>query len=108
MTDTNTDQRLGSPWCWPVGRAHYDCNPQLTPQEWEALDTSMRRTGRGARWTRHAAAVLARLLEPLNDVLQLSRPCQATRHQTARVLLQEMHYRQTAFWAWTPDQWAEI
>src|SRR6266545_936082 len=108
MTDSDADQRLGDRWCWPVDRTRYDCNPRLTPQEWEALDSSMRRRGPGARWTRQAAAILQRLLKPLNDVLQLSRPCQATRHQTARVLLQEMHYRQTSFWAWAPAQWAEI
>jgi integrase len=51
---------------------------------------------------------LQRLIRPVNDVLQLMEASPWASQGTRKVLIQEMHRRQTSFWNWTHDAWIDI
>ncbi len=51
---------------------------------------------------------MERLLQPLNDALDVINPNKTSRPSTIRVILKEMNKRQTAFWNWEEKNWVEI
>ena len=88
-----------SSWVWPLNVSAYDCNPTLSDVECTAL--SSRFKGGQTKQERNASKLmLARLLQPIEDVLSFLHADANTRYDMIRVLLCEMHHRGTAFWAW--------
>jgi hypothetical protein len=60
-------------WQWPLHLDHYDCHPELTAEEWEALNLLQQRRAAGnMHWQVQTTGTLQRLLQPLDDVLDLT------------------------------------
>lgn len=105
-------RRIG--WQSPIDLGHYDRSPALTASEKTALDALVqRRIGRRAsRWPVRAKKALARLLQPLLDVLDLTdardgHQAAQLRSNVVRVLADEMQRRGTTYWAWSHAAWRE-
>jgi len=98
-----------SEWRWPVDITGYDTNHALYEVEKIALADLARRRADGGRrlWTR-VYACFERLLKPLNDVLDLTKPVLATRSGVNSVLLREMGERKSSFWGWSQEDWLNI
>lgn len=104
--------RIG--WRSPIDLGRYDRTPALTASEKAALDALIRRRigRRASRWPMRPKNALARLLQPLLDVLDLTdgrdgHQAAQLRSNVARVLTDEMHRRGTTYWAWSQDEWRE-
>ncbi|HEY0601880.1 MAG TPA: tyrosine-type recombinase/integrase, partial [Herpetosiphonaceae bacterium] len=96
-------------WTWPVDLAEYDQMPTLYADELEALAELVRLYEKGCqRWPPIVHTALARILRPLNDVLNSGHPQPAARSAVNGTLLREMYHRKQSFWAWNHDDWAEI
>jgi integrase len=96
-------------WRWPVNVTAYDTNHGLYEIERVALaDLARRRVGGKRRlWTR-AYTCFDRLLEPLNDVLGITKATSRTRSGVISVLLREMGERNSSFWGWGRNDWLDI
>lgn len=94
-------------WRWPLDLAAYDRTPVLSPDErLEVAYIAARNGVAGGQWSLRARAVLARLVQPIYDVVTLTRPTQREAwSETARTFLLEMHRRDAPFWAWSEDDW---
>ncbi len=114
MSETvGTGTEAGRRWRWPLDVTRYDRAPQLRPEEQNALSVLRQRTcgavTRTGPWPKATRAALQRLIVPLDEVLQLTAPGHSReRHGTVHILVHEMHNRQTAYWAWSRDEWLTI
>ena len=97
-------------WTWPVERRHYDCTPSLSKQEMIALELWISREERehGGGVPQHVRATLHRLIRPLSDVLNVTGASGSVGRGTVRFMLYWMLHRQTAFWAWSSEEWIEL
>lgn len=96
-------------WSWPFDQAAYDRNPVLTSIEQTELAAFVGRRRNGDRaWRQTTRTGLERLLLPLGEVLDFSGVDCYNRVGVLGLLLEEMHTRQSSFWAWTEAEWAEF
>lgn len=101
--------RMAPPhWQWPVDISSYDRTPQLSAQEQGELAVMVDRFARGILpWRNSSRIILQRLTHPLYDVFQLIETKTRFYSRIAHIMLEEMHYRQTSFWAWSESEWLE-
>lgn len=105
----NTHPRPDSEWRWLVDLRAYQRRPSLSLAEREALALLNGRFRLGLKaWPEPARAALARLLRPLYDVLEVTGACRAARNSAVHLTVEEMHQRQTTFWAWGESEWLEV
>jgi len=103
MTSKKTD------WCWPINLSFYDCSPELTKEEWSALEALFElRKNRNTHTPPLIKQALDRLMQPVSDVLDFAEAGDRDRRGLNRLLLCFMHQRQASFWAWELDDWLEI
>lgn len=96
-------------WQFPMTLEQYDRHPELTEPEKEALACFVRRfTGHMRSWPAETRPMLYRLLQPLQDVLDFLHIAAKYRATPLAVILQEMHERGVAYWAWSEQQWQDI
>ena len=94
-------------WVMALADRRYDRTPQLSSAERAALgELSESRT----RWPPALAATVARLTEPIDDVLAVVTPHAAWwgRYPARRALVTGMAARTDAFWAWDRDRWLRV
>jgi integrase len=93
---------------WQMDLTVYDRTSTLSYTEQSALAEVQQRRARranGGLWPHHLYASLERFLCPLCDaVAAIGTPVKYRGHAIG-LLLAAMHQRQTAFWAWSPDEW---
>ncbi len=101
---------ISTSWAWPVERRHYDCTPSLSQQELSSLWLWVSREERehGGGIPQHVRATLHRLVCPLSDVLSVTGANGSVVRGTIRFILHWMLHRQTAFWAWSSEEWIEL
>jgi hypothetical protein len=92
-------------WVWPVQLDAYDRQPALTTCEQTAIAYALEHLG--SRREKHRAVILQRLLQSLQDVLICLGSSQAEHYAPMRILLREMDRRNSAYWGWSSEQWAE-
>src|SRR2546426_11028132 len=85
-------------WHWPFDLAQYDRTPVLSETESTELNRQLWLT---QQVHSRIKAVLHRLIQPIEDVLRFIDAGDATRRDTIRFLIIEMHRRGTPFWAWS-------
>ena len=97
-------------WQMPVNPEAYDRTVTLALAELEAIESVIKHrfpapeTRRG----RHIHLQLARLLQPLQGVLSLTKPpLQMTRVSVLSFILREMRHRRKSFWGWSREEWVE-
>ncbi len=93
-------------WAWPINISTYDCNPLLSEAERVALRNRFKE--KQTKQERDSIKLaLHRLLQPVEDVLLFLHADSNTRYDMIRIILFEMHRRETAFWAWSAEEWLE-
>lgn len=98
----------GDSWIWPVNLVEYDTSTKLTNKETKTLEALCAPLDRGERSRPpNTARKLRRLLVPLNAVFDNIKMKRENGRWAVRVLLKEMHRRQTTYWAWSWDEWHE-
>ncbi len=91
---------------WPIPLATYDRTLTLSESERTQLARLFTQSGRQIhRPTRHA---LARLVRPLEEVLQYLRVSRNEFVSVIRLICFEMYQRGTSFWAWSLQTWQDI
>ena len=91
-------------WHLPVDLTAYDRSPAFRKQELLDLDQVMKRLFLPPV----LPASLERVIQPINDVLEVSTSYLKNRQYARRTLLVEMQRRRTPFWAWTSEDWMDI
>ena len=92
-------------WKFPIDISKYNRSPYLTKTEKEEIKLLVAKT---SSWRSNSRKIMERLLQPLNDALDVINPSRTSRPSTIRVVLKEMNKRQTAFWDWREEDWVEI
>src|SRR5690242_7213253 len=94
-------------WTWPVDLARYDRTPTLSRREKEQIAyLATRHVGSGAGpWPENCKAALARLIQPLREVLNRVTKDASFRHHAIRALMKEMHRRCRPYWSWSNEEW---
>ena len=94
-------------WVMALADRRYDRTPQLSAAEQAALGEL---SGSRTRWPPALAATVARLTEPIDDVLAVVTPHTAWwgRYPARRALVTGMAARTDAFWAWDRDRWLRV
>src|SRR5690242_15966393 len=101
--------RSDDEWRWLIDLRAYQRHRSLSASEREALALLNERFRAGQKaWPEPVRAALARLLRPLYDVLEVTGACKAARNSAVHLTVEEMHRRQTTFWAWSEDEWLEV
>jgi hypothetical protein len=96
-------------WRCPIDVARYDRNPVLDPHERAELALMTQYlTARNRHGVHRSARVLERLIQPIEDVLVVTRAPKGLRYDVVNLLVREMHQRQSAFWGWTRDTWIDV
>jgi len=96
-------------WKSPIDVEQYDRRPELSEPEKEALACFvMHFTGRMRSWPAETKPTLHRFVRPLQDVLDFLHIAAKYRATPLAVILQEMHERGIAYWAWSEEQWQDI
>ena len=96
-------------WSWPIDRTRYDQTPTLTPTEHADLTRLIARFDAGTNLvSRCFPPSLQRITQPLYDTLDWLGTKLQTRREVTNLLLREMCYRQTSFWAWDDDTWIDV
>src|SRR5258708_9387330 len=90
-------------WQMPIVPESYDRHPLLSDEEREAL----------TRYVQDHAAVyartrLARLEQPLMDVMHLRSQDKGRTCAVRKVMFEEMFRRGTTFWAWSYEDWCAV
>jgi hypothetical protein len=92
-------------WQFPIDVERYDRHPALTESEKEALACFVKHfTGRMRSWPAETKSPLHRLVQPLQDVLDVVHLAAKYRATPLAVILQEMHERGGPYWAWSEEQ----
>ena len=94
-------------WVMALADRRYDRTPQLSAAEQAALGEL---SGSRTRWPPALAATVARLTEPIDDVLAVVTPHTAWwgRYPARRALVTGMAARTDAFWAWDRGRWLRV
>lgn len=83
----------------------FDRSGTLSGEEREVIDYAVAHAGLYSARTHPLG--FERLLSPLLAALDFAGIPGAEHYYAVRVLLNEMHRRQTSYWAWSPDDWWE-
>ncbi len=95
-------------WQWPLHLDHYDCHPELTAEEWEALNLLQQRRAAGnMHWQVQTTGTLQRLLQPLDDVLDLTGANTGRRFHTIGYVIREMTRLEKPYWGWSTADWID-
>ena len=110
MTTVAHQHQTDAPlWRWPLAVEQYDRTAALAPAEREMLSGLIHRFDTGSiHWLPQARSVLARLLQPLEAVLDSTAASEHSRAGTLLFLLREMNAQGTSFWAWSRDTWVAL
>jgi hypothetical protein len=100
--------RQHSSWQWPVNLEGYDRKPDLTPHEREALAQAVRSIQAGHHLPPATLKALARLCQPLSDILAISQASKKISRHCMFFLFRRMLERQTSFWAWDQETWSSL
>ena len=92
-------------WQSPIEISKYNRSPYLTKSEKEELKNV---ANSSKNWCLTTYNILDRLLRPLNDSLDLFTSHLPSRSPVIKVILKEIDLRQTTFWSWKKEDWAEI
>ena len=92
-------------WQSPIDISKYNRSPYLTKTEKEEIKLVV---NKATNWHHKTYKILDRLLQPLNDAIDIFNPDLARRSPVIRVILKEINKRQTTFWDWQKEDWAEI
>ena len=109
-------QSLAPDPAWPAAEekdrlidvSAYDRSPALYRHEVQHLAKLVPRIGRRLPWLEDALEGLARLQQPIMDVMAATHASLQSRRSALAVFLFEMHQRQSSYWAWKNDGWCEI
>ena len=102
MTQSSS-QNTFAPFSWPLAVEHYDRSPELRQEERDELARLFEQSHDQIRSSTKRR--LKRLVDPLEDVLRFTRAPRNASSATIRIVCIEMYTRQTAFWAWSIDEW---
>ena len=94
-------------WVLALSANCYDRRPGLTEAERAAVGEL---AGQRTRWPPELSGALARLTEPIDDVLRIVTP-QAPwwgRYPARRALVAAMAAEDSAFWGWDRDRWLRV
>ena len=92
-------------WQSPIDISKYNRSPYLTKTEKEEIRLVV---NKATNWHHKTYKILDRLRQPLNDAIDIFNPDLARRSPVIRVILKEINKRQTTFWDWEKEDWAEI
>ena len=92
-------------WRFPIDISKYNRSPYLTKSEKEEIEKV---AYSGKNWGKKTYKILDRLLKPINDSLDLFTSHLPSRSPVIKVILKEINVRQTTFWDWKKEDWAEI
>lgn len=99
-------------WRWPLDLTQYDRDPRLRSDEQDALAVLVQRMlelTQSGRWPTAVRTALDRLTSPIDDVFRMTATGHwRERYGTVHLIVQEMHQRQTAYWAWSREDWLTI
>jgi integrase len=94
-------------WVLALSANGYDRQPRLTEAERAAVSEL---AGQRTRWPPELSGALARLTDPIDDVLRIVTP-QAPwwgRYPARRALVAAMAAEEGAFWGWDRDRWLRV
>ena len=94
-------------WVLALSASRYDRQPGLTDAERAAVGEL---AGQRTRWPPELSLTVARLTEPIDDVLRIVTP-QAPwwgRYPARRALIAAMAAEESAFWGWDRDRWLGV
>jgi site-specific recombinase XerD len=94
-------------WVLALSANHYDRRPGLSEAERAAVGEL---AGQRTRWTAELSVAVARLTDPIDDVLRIVTP-QAEwwgRGPVRRALVAAMAAEASAFWGWDRDRWLGV
>lgn len=95
-------------WQWPINLERYDCTPQLNETELRELNTITHHPDDSLVCCQSIRCALSRLVQPLDDALDVTQAPQSVRSLIINKLLWEMVCRRTSFWAWSTQEWSQI
>ena len=111
----NTPVSWATRWVWPIDPSAYDRSFALTTTEREEIDGLVNHRKKSPQLFEQNSLKalpgthpLYRLLRPVMDVWQLSGVNSQELTDGVAFLLDEMHRRQTTYWAWTPSDWLAL
>ena len=108
-TQPSTLNSPGACWQWPINANAYDRMPQLRDTEVKELDAITHHPkATYLVCSKRVRRVLDRLVQPLNDALNVTDASVSTRGLVINDLLTEMLHRRTSFWSWSAEDWTEI
>lgn len=79
-------------WQFPIDVSRYNRSPYLTKSEKEEIKFVVNKKG---KWNSKTHKILDRLLQPINDALDVIKPSSSTRASLIKVILSEIHQRKT-------------
>jgi integrase len=100
-------EQRGPAWVLALSGNDYDRSPLLTASERAAVsELSTSRT----RWPSDLSAAVARLSQPMDDVLEVVTPQAAWwgRYPTRRALIAGMAAGEQSFWGWDRQAWVRV
>ncbi len=92
-------------WQFPIDINKYNRSPYLTKSEKEEIQFIVNKK---SKWHSKTYKILDRLLQPINDALDVIKPSSTTRASLIKVVLSEIHKRESVFWDWNEEDWAQI
>lgn len=90
---------------FPININNYNPSPYLTKSEKEEIVYVVNHS---RNWHHQTYKILDRLLKPLNDSLDVFTSNRYYRSPVIKIVLKEINQRQTTFWSWSKEDWAEI
>lgn len=111
MIQVVPDRLMASDWRFPIDIASYNQQPELTSVERLALTQALAHCSgkKGPMLPRELKRDLARLLQPLNDILGYLRGAQ-TDYCTfpLQMMLHGMNEYALSYWAWSEEEWIRL
>src|SRR5215472_5781113 len=108
MIQVVPDRLMASDWRFPIDIASYNQHPELTSVERLALTQALAHCSgkKGPMLPRELKQDLARLLQPLNDILGHLRGAQ-TAYCTfpLQLMMHGMNEHALSYWAWSEEEW---
>ena len=94
-------------WVLALSANHYDRRRALTDPERAAVGEL---AGQRTRWPTECSVAVARLTDPIDDVLRVVTPQAAWwgRGPVRRALVAGMNAHRSAFWAWDRERWLRV
>jgi hypothetical protein len=90
----------------PFDLSRYNLSPLLTPLEQQTLQALVTAfDAKKFNWPPNSREALARLLEPLDDVLHHIQIQRRSRVSAIRLMIRWMNATQQPYWAWSQDAW---